>query len=124
MSLRYRQQRDLRQIRRALRASDAHLWTMMMIFTKLAAGEDMPDREQMGHVLPGAVLALVCAVSAAACRGTRFFLALGHVTRHAGRRCLAACGLVPHALRRGVTRWLAADNPRAPISPAAHRRNV
>jgi hypothetical protein len=41
MSLRYRQQWQLRQIDHALRRSDPHLAAMLAIFTRLTAGEEL-----------------------------------------------------------------------------------
>ena len=50
MSIPYRQRRLLRRIDRSLRQSDPDLQSMLLIFARLNAGEEMPAREQ----LPGA----------------------------------------------------------------------
>lgn len=47
MSLRYREQRQLRGVEAGLQASDSHLAGMLEMFSRLYRGQDMPVPEQV-----------------------------------------------------------------------------
>lgn len=111
MRLPRHQQRLLRQMRRTLRGTDPHLCSMLVIFAKLTAGEEMPAREQTPRRIPAAARALASLISAVACLAGRVLLACGRAGRHAAMRSLAACTFLRTRFRP------------APALPGATRRN-
>lgn len=100
MSLPRRCRRRLRRIRRTLRASDPHLWAMLVIFARLTAGENMPAWEQVRRKLPRAVRGLARAASAAVRLGARVLLAGGHVLQRAAMRSRHFAMRARHAAMR------------------------
>jgi hypothetical protein len=93
MTLPYRHERVLRRADHALRRSDPELASMLSIFTRLAAAEAMPAREQLPPRPTGAWRALRW--PSAAVTFLVVFVAGG------GSSAAAACAAV---LRRGLPR--------------------
>ena len=82
MALPYHEQRCLRRIRRSVARSDPHLSAMLIIFTRLCAGEKMPRRERLSRCVPRAIRALVPAAWAATRVAALFLLRCGGLARH------------------------------------------
>jgi hypothetical protein len=91
MTIPYHQQRSLRRIRRSVTRSDPHLAAMLIIFTRLYAGEKMPRWERVSHRVPRAIRALTRFASAAAHLIARVAVSRA---RLAGRTARHAVGVI------------------------------
>jgi hypothetical protein len=121
MNLRSRHRYDLLRIQQTLRASDPHLCSMLVIFSRLAAGEAMPARERMPRSLPRAVRLLTGIVLAAARPCGRILLAFGRVVLRTVLRGLARCRFLPAGLRLAANGW-AAQHRRTPSAGPPNRK--
>jgi hypothetical protein len=110
MSLPYRQRRQLRRIRRALSLSDPRLASMLLIFARLSAGEQMPRREQLTRRLPPPLAPAALLISAV----FRLVLWVLSVLWGLGRLAARGGAAVGRWLGRGARRaagWLARPGP-------------
>jgi hypothetical protein len=114
MSLRYSQHHELRRIQQMLHASDPHLCSMLVIFSRLAAGEDMPAWERMPRSLPRAVRLLASILPAVARLSACILLTCGRVVRQTVLRGVAGRRFLPAGLRLAASAWLAGRGRPAP----------
>jgi hypothetical protein len=124
MSLPSRQQRLLRGIDDAVCRSDPRLASMLAIFGRLTAGEEMPGREELRTPPLSRVRAvLLAAATAAAALITRAAGACARGLRSAATACAAAAGLAGHnpLARRAASSRSPAAGTRASARPGQPR---
>ena len=120
MSIPYRQRRLLRRIDHSLRQSDPDLQSMLLIFARLNAGEEMPAWEQLPGAEPGS-RHMVWPTELTPYPGPFFFLAMQQfLAMELERRwTAAACSF---SACSGSTALPAMDPPRAACSRSRGRR--
>jgi hypothetical protein len=149
MSLSLRQRHRLRCMRRTLSISAPQLASMLVIFARLYAGEDLPAHERTkrrmsrpARVLARVARAVICLCSRALFACGRVLLACGRLLRPCGRllspcrrllrpcgqglrraalRCLTACSFLPTGFRLTAGAWLVAHRGTAFVPPPADR---
>ena len=150
MSLSFRQRHRLRRTHRTLSISAPQLASMLVIFARLYAGEDLPAHERTRRrmsrpvrVLARVAWAVICLCSRALFACGRALLACGRLLRPCGRllsprrrllrpcgqglrraavRCLTACSFLPAGFRLTAGAWLVAHRGTASAPPPAHRK--
>jgi hypothetical protein len=122
MTLPYRQRRKLRRIRQALRLTDPQLASMLLIFAKLSAGEQMPGWEQLTRRPPPPLAVAARLVRALARLAGRVLRALWGLVRLTARGVMAAAGWLRRAARRAAG-WLAGPGPEPALRGNATLKN-
>jgi hypothetical protein len=144
MSLSFRQRHHLRCMRHTLSNSAPQLASMLVIFARLYAGEDLPAQERAKSRMLVTLRALACAAWAVAClcgralracgRGLlrsfgwllwpcgRLLLSCGQLLRRAAVCCLIVCSFLPAGFRLTAGAWLVAHRGTASVPPSAHRK--
>jgi hypothetical protein len=116
MTLPSRQERLVRRADRALSRSDPHLASMLSIFARLTADEEMPAGEQLRPAPAGAWSVLLR--PAAALVFLVVFAAGGGAS--AARRAATACSAASARCAQGI-RGTRTSSPTAAVLPAARR---
>jgi hypothetical protein len=122
MSLPYRQRRQLRRIRQALRLSDPRLTSRLLIVAKLSAGEQMPGREQLIRRRPPPLAAAARLIRALARLAGRVLRALWGLVRLTARGVVAVARWLGNGVRRAAGR-LAGRGPGPTLHSNATLRN-
>lgn len=152
MSLSFRQRHHLRCMRHTLSNSAPQLASMMVIFARLYAGEDLPaqERARCRMLVPLCALAraawdiaCLCGRVLRACgRGLlrpcgwllrpcsrllrpcrRLLRPCGQCLRRAAMCCLTVCSFLPTGFRLTAGAWLVAHRGTASVPPPAHRKS-
>jgi len=137
MSLSFRQRHRLRCAGNTLSNSAPQLASMLAIFARLYAGEDLPAQKRAGRRMLVPLRALARAAWAVACLCGRALRASGRLLRSFGRllspfgqflrraavRCLTACSFLPAGFRLTAGAWLVAHRGTTSVPPPAHRRS-
>lgn len=137
MSPSFRQRHRLRCMRRTLSNSAPQLASMLVIFGRLYAGEDLPGQERARRRMLVPLRALARAAWAVACLCGRALRACarrllrplgrllspcGQLLRRAAVYCLTVGSFLPAGFRLTAGAWLMAHGGTASVPPAAHRR--